>query len=102
MNEQTKDTGVDANWYYVIVQDPGSCHEQFVGYAHPDTNENFLPAFRTKDQARACFAIMPKDVLNGKFDVQAIIEDDLVDAAQKAGYRIYLLDAKGAVLDYIN
>lgn len=102
MNAQTKDTGIDANWYFVIVQDPGSCHEQFVGYTDPKTNEKFLPAFRTKDQAQACFAIMPKDGLNGQFDAQAVIEDDLKKAAEESGHRVYLLDGKGTILEYIN
>ena len=102
MSDQTKDSGTDAKWYFVIVQDPGSCHEQFVGYTDPKTDEKFLPAFRTKDQATECFAIMPKDGLNGQYDAQAVIEDDLIDAARKAGHKVYLLDAKGIVLGDLN
>ena len=102
MTDQPKDKSTDAKWYFVIVQDPGSCHEQFVGYTDPKTKEKFLPAFRTKDQATECFAIMPKDGLNGQYDAQAVIEEDLIEASEKSGHRVYLLDAKGIVLAYLN
>ena len=102
MNEQNKTTGTNSAWYYVIVQDPGSCHEQFVGFNDPKTDEKFLPAFRTKESAKACFSIMPKDALNGQYDTQAVIQEDLITAAEKAGHNVYLLDEKGTILDYIN
>lgn len=88
-------------WYYVIVQDPGSSTEQFVGFKDPETQDKFIPAFKTKDEARACFALMPKDLFNGDYDAQAVIREDLVNSAGSDGHQVYLLDAKGTILDYI-
>lgn len=90
------------NWYYVIVQDPGTSAEQFVGFAEEDTNEKFLPAFKTKQDAEACFTMMPRDVFNNKYDSQAIIEEDLILAAAENGHNIYLLDEKGCLLKPLN
>ncbi len=90
------------NWYYVIVQDPDTSAEQFVGFAQEDTNEKFLPAFKTKQDAEACFMLMPKDIFNGRYDTHAIIEEDLLGAAAENGHKIYLLDEKGSLLKPLN
>ncbi len=49
---------------------------------------------------RATSRSSPK--LDAKFDTQAVIDDDLFDIANDNGHRIYLLDEKGTLLDYLN
>lgn len=90
------------NWYYVIVQDPGDSTEQVVGFSEEETHEKFLPAFKTKQDAESCLALMPRDVFNKKYDSQAIIEEDLLLAAAENGHKIYLLDEKGSILKPLN
>ena len=89
------------NWYYVIVQDPGTSNEQFVGFSE-ETHEKFLPAFKSKQEAENCFTLMPKDVFTKKYDSQAVIEEDLLQAAAENGHKIYLLDEKGCILKPLN
>ncbi|WP_299980706.1 hypothetical protein [Desulfobacula sp.] len=96
MNDQAKDT-----WYYIIIQNPGISNEQFVGYTDKETNAIFIPAFKTKEIAQQCFLIMPKDIMNNKYEVQAIIKEDLMDQAQKNNYEVFLLDDKGSILEKI-
>ncbi len=102
MEDTTQENGTDKNWYYIIVQDQGTPTEQFVGFNDSKTDEKFIPAFKTKDQAKACFTLMPKDLFNGQYDTLAVIDDDLFDVAKEHGHRIYLLDEKGTLLDYLN
>ena len=102
MDERISDSPTNTNWYYIIIQDPGTATEQFVGFRDPKTQEKFLPAFKTKEQARECFTLMPKDLFNGNYDTQAVIEDDLLSTAWDAGHRVYLLDGKGTILDYLD
>jgi hypothetical protein len=45
---------------------------------------------------------MPKDLFNGKYATQAVIEDDILAVAKENGHKIYLLDEKGTILDYLN
>jgi hypothetical protein len=97
-----KDNTITENWYYVIVQDPGTSKEQFVGFSQEDTDEKFLPAFKTKQDAEKCFTLMPRDVFKKKYDSQAIIEEDLILAAAENGHRIFLLDEKGCLLKPLN
>lgn len=90
------------NWFYVVVQNPGILNEQFVGYTDKKTGATFIPAFKTKEIAQQCFLIMPKDIMNEKYEVQAIIEEDLIKNAQKNEYEIFLLDDKGKILEKIS
>lgn len=89
-------------WYYIIIQNPGSSAEQFVGFTDPKTDEKFIPAFNTKEQAQSCFKLMPKDLFNGDYDMHAVIYEDLQSAAKENGHKVYLLDEKGTLLEYLN
>jgi hypothetical protein len=102
LENQFEDSETAENWYYIIIQDPNTQTEQFVGFSDGKTKEKFVPAFKTKEEARTCFALMPKDLFNGKYDTQAVIEDDLLEVANENGHKIYLLDEKGTILEYLN
>ncbi len=102
MDERTEEAEIDENWYYIIIQNPGTSTEQYVGFNDSKTDEKFIPAFKSKEEAKKCFALMPKDLFNGNYDAQAVIDDDLFDIANDNGHRIYLLDEKGTLLDYLN
>jgi len=100
LNNKIKDT-----WYYVVIQNPGISNEHFLGYSNQETETTFVPAFKSKEIAQQCFLLMPKmpkDVMNEKYEIQAIIEDDLIDKSQKNGYEVFLLDEKGSILKKIS
>lgn len=97
MNDQIED-----QWYYIIVQNPGTSNEQFMGFKDKETKITFIPAFKTKEIAQQCFLLMPKDVINEKYEAQAIIKEDLLDQAQKNRYEAFLLDDKGKMLEKIS
>jgi len=97
LNDQIKDT-----WYYIIIQNPGTSNEQFVGYTDKETKATFIPAFKTKEIAQQCFLLMPKDIMNEKYEAQAIIKEDLMDQAIKNDYEVFLLDDKGSILGKIS
>ncbi len=97
-----KNTDKIQNWYYVIIQEPGTPSEQFVGFTDDKASEKFLPAFKTQQDAKACFSLMPKDIFNQKYELQAIIEEDLLNLAAEYGHKIYLLDEKGSILNHLN
>jgi hypothetical protein len=101
--EELIDTNeLQEDWFYIIIQDPSSETEQFIGFSDSQTQEKFIPLFKTKDHAKKCFALMPKDLFNGNYAVQAVIKEDLLFVAKENGHRLYLLDEKGTILDEIN
>lgn len=93
MNEPIKDA-----WVYIIVQNPETPKEQFMGYRDKTLDAVFIPAFKTKEVAQQCFLLMPKDVINEKYEVQAIIQEDLINQARKNGYEVFLMDDKGMII----
>ncbi len=97
MEKDIKDT-----WYYIVVQNPDTPSALFVGYTDKDTNATFIPCFKTKEIAQQCFLLMPKDIMNEKYEVQAIIKEDLMNHAEKNSYKIFLLDDKGKILEQIS
>jgi hypothetical protein len=96
LNKKTKDI-----WYYIVVQNPGTSSEQFMGYTDKETKATFIPCFKTKEIAQQCFLLMPKDVMKEKYEVQAIIKEDLIEQALKNSYEVFLLDDKGKILEQI-
>jgi hypothetical protein len=102
LEDQVEEIEIKEKWYYIIIQNPNSPTEQYVGFNDGKTNEKFIPAFKTKDAAKTCFALMPKDLFNGEYDTQAVIVDDLLAVADENGHKLYLLDEKGTILEYLN
>ena len=88
-------------WFYIVVQNPGISSEQFMGYTDKETKATFIPCFKSKEIAQQCFLLMPKDIMKEKYEVQAIIKEDLIDLAKKQSYEIFLLDDKGKILEQI-
>lgn len=91
------DINIREQWFYVVVQDPGSSSEELMGFVSQGGDTPFIPAFETKEEAQQCFLIMPKDLMKKKYEIQAIIKDDLIDQADKSGYKIFLMDEKSAI-----
>ena len=89
---------MDDNWYFIIVQNPDTPREEAVGFTHPETQENFLPVFKSRQEAKTCFQLMPKDLFKGKYDIHAVIEEDLVATASANGHQLYILDKAGKII----
>jgi len=88
---------IDNNtWVYVQVQNPGST-EHVVGQHDEKNDISFIPVFLNKESAIAGFAQMPKEKGN-KYEIQAIIFDDLSRQAAERGFLIFVLDEEGKIL----
>lgn len=92
----------EEKWYYTIVQNPGTAREAFVGYDDNETKVRFIPVFKDKKSAEKCFTLMPKDVFKEEYEVQAVIEDDILAAAETTRHKIYLLSERGKILNQLN
>ena len=94
MNESSK---TESQWYYVVIQNPGMPSEELMGFETDAIPAPFIPAFKSKEEAQQCFLMMPKDVMNKKYEVQAIIKDDLLKQAEANGCKLFLMDEKGSI-----
>ena len=88
-------------WFFVIVRDPGTSDEEFVGFSDDKTQVKFLPVFKTKQDAKACFTKLPKDIFKAKYDVHAVIEEDILYAAKDKGHAVFVVDETGKILSQL-
>ncbi len=87
-----------SEWFFCIVQDPGTSLEQLMGFKETKTKIDFIPAFNTKEEAQSCFLLMPKDVINLKYEVQAIIKEDIFFQTKQTDHKVFLMDDKGQII----
>ena len=86
-----------SSWVYVLVQNPGGA-EQIVGQRDVESDIAFIPTFLDKDSAMQGVVHMVKE--KGKrFEVQAIIYEDLATYAAQGGFILFILNSEGQIID---
>jgi hypothetical protein len=87
-------------WVWVVVQDPGG-NEQFLGQRDETEGISFIPVWPEKEAALACLDLLARDK-GIKYEVQAIQYETLAPKTAEAGFRLFVLDASGKVLEQID
>jgi hypothetical protein len=85
-----------SGWVYVFVCDPGR-EESFLGLYNAEKDVNFIPAFRSKDEANDCFLTLPRQK-GKKYELQAIHVEELHEEATKNGFAVALVDSDGNII----
>jgi hypothetical protein len=86
-------------WVWVVVQNPGD-REQFLGQYDKQEDISFIPTFNSKEDAQQGFLSMAREK-GSKYEVQAIIYEELAKAAAAGDFMIFLLNENGEVLEKI-
>lgn len=84
-------------WVYVLVQNPGA-DEKIVGQNDPENEITFIPAYVEKESAQQGIFEMPKKS-GQKYEIQAIIYEDLEQYASDAQSLIFFLDDNGKIIE---
>jgi hypothetical protein len=84
-------------WIWVFVQDPGR-NEQFLGQHDQERDISFIPFFREKEEAQAALPGLARDE-NLEHEAQAIRYRNLAEHAGRNGFRLFLLDGRGTILE---
>jgi hypothetical protein len=88
------------SWVFVAVENPGG-EEKFVGLADKTSDMSYIPAFLTKDEAKTCFINLPREK-GKKYEIQAVLFEELAKDAAAGGFLIFLLDGDGKIINRIN
>ncbi|MGB3210959.1 MAG: hypothetical protein WBB19_09675 [Desulforhopalus sp.] len=91
-----EDKTQDGGWVYVFVCDPGN-DESFLGLYDADKGINFIPAFRSKDEANDCFLNLPREK-GKKYELHAIHIEELDEDATRNGFTVALVDSDGKIV----
>jgi spore cortex formation protein SpoVR/YcgB (stage V sporulation) len=84
-------------WLYVAIQKSGSS-EQIVGQTDTEHDISYIPAFLNKETAQQAMYQLQLEKKQ-KYEVQAIIYEDLGLHAAENGFLIFVLDEDGKVLE---
>jgi hypothetical protein len=87
------------HWVWVVVQEPGG-KEQFLGQYDKQQDISYIPAFNSKEAAQQCFLHMTRRS-DCKYEIQAILLEELAKDAGGSGFIIYLLNGSGDILKKI-
>jgi TRAP-type mannitol/chloroaromatic compound transport system substrate-binding protein len=87
------------SWVYVAVENPGN-DEKFMGFYDQQENISYIPAFHEKEAAMSCLINLPRTP-GRKYEVQAVLADELAEDARKNGFMIFMTDAQGRILKKI-
>ena len=86
-------------WVWVVVQDPGG-NEQFLGQHDQKMDISFIPAFINKEAAQQCFLNLTRQP-GLKYEVQAILREELLKDAAAGGFMVFLFAENGEMLKKI-
>ena len=89
----------DEQWVWVIVEDPGG-DEQFLGQKDTEKGVSFIPTFLEKGEAEQGLSRLPKEE-GRKYEVQAILFEDLSQRVAASGFVLFLVDGTGRVLEKV-
>lgn len=84
-------------WLYVAIQKTGS-DEQIVGQTDTENDITFIPSFLSKEAAQQAMFHLHLEKKK-KYEVQAIIYEDLARHAAENGFLIFVLDEDGKVAE---
>ena len=85
-----------SQWLWVVVQDPGA-NERLLGQLDEESEITFIPTFLDKEAAQECFLKMVRQK-GHKYEIQAIIYEDLLDLGIENDFSIFILDNEGKLL----
>jgi len=89
---------IDATtWLYVAIQKDGN-KEKIVGQTDSEHAIDFIPAFQSKETAQQAMFHLHLEKKK-KYEVQAIIYEDLEHYAADGGFLIFVLDEDGNVVE---
>jgi hypothetical protein len=89
---------INANsWVYIVVKNPGQ-EEQILGQKDAEHKVAFIPTFLDKDAAMQGVVNLPK-AEGHKYEIQAIIYEDLARYAAEGQFLIFILDDQGHITD---
>jgi len=86
-------------WVYVVIQNPNN-NAQYLGQEEEETGISFIPIFLEKEDALMCLNLMTRDK-SVPAEVQAVIYEELAAQTATAGFRLYLLNKAGEVIEKI-
>ena len=90
------DKQIEEQWVFVYVCGPEG-NQTYLGLHDEEKGVDFIPAFRTREEANDCFLSMPREK-GKKYEVQAVHVEELEAEAQRNEFLVAIVDADGKIV----
>ncbi len=90
------DPKIEEQWLFVYVCGPEG-QQSYFGLHDDEKGVDFIPAFRTKEEANDCFLTMPREK-GQKYQVQAVHIEELEAEAARNNFLVAILDEDGKLV----
>jgi len=87
-------------WVYVVIHGTEG-NEQLLGQQDEEKNESFIPVFLKKEDALMNLNLLAREQ-GSKYEVQAILYEDLVERVAEQEFMLFVLNEAGEVVEKIN
>ena len=91
-----EDKKASKNWVYVFVTGSAG-QENFLGLYNKEKDVNFIPAFRTKEEANDCYLDIPREK-GVKHELQAVHIEELYEIAMENNFEVAIVDQDGKIV----
>ncbi|WP_163338416.1 hypothetical protein [Desulfopila sp. IMCC35008] len=91
-----EDKKASESWVYVFVNGSAG-QENFLGLYNKEKDVNFIPAFRTKEEANDCYLDIPREK-GVKHELQAVHIEELYEIAVKNNFEVAIVDQDGKIV----
>ena len=85
-------------WVFAIIRNSGG-NEQLVGFKD-ESGLKYIPILKDKDSAEIFMTYMQREP-GTKYEVQAIIYEDVANYSSANHFSIYVVDKNGAIIEKI-
>jgi hypothetical protein len=92
-------TTATTDWLYVVIQNPET-DAQIMGQHDEAHDIRFVPVFKSKEDAQQGLLQLPT-TRGVKYEIQAMILEDLQRYTAELGFVLFILDADGHILEKI-
>ena len=89
----------DDQWVYVLVHGQEG-DEQLLGQQDDELNITFIPVFIKKEEALMNLNLLAREK-GRKYEVQAMLYEDLVDRTAEQGFMLFVLNDAGEIIEKI-
>ncbi len=86
----------DDQWVYIVVQNPDG-NEKIAGQYDQELNLSYIPVFIEKENAQMAYGRLALEK-ESKYEIQAILYEDVVKHASKNKCLIFILNNDGEIL----
>ena len=93
------DTIKNDQWVYVVIHGAEG-NEQLLGQQDEEKKESFIPVFLTKEEALMNLNLLAREQ-GSKYEVQAILFEDLVERVSEQEFMLFVLNESGEVIEKI-